>query len=359
MATYIYSPLNEFGKALVPVGMTKTKAKVSESEFIDISWIDTISEYAPGKQDANSKVVLYPALQSAVEHALANSITQFKFKVLDGVESLPENLSESTIKNLKTTIYLVAVKGQAEENNKYVEYVCSNTEKYDEVEKTEVPAEYEQLGSINYVLEQATGDTLGGVRLSDTGNEAQDASSGYAATPKAIHDLQQQIDNKATTFTLNGKNVTEGTTVTISGTDPVSVETTEEEEVAVKVSVQDASESAKGVAKLYNSAETGAEATDGSLTGKATADAIKVVDDKVAALKIPEIVTDTQTITEGKVTIEGVNIVLISAFIENDMFIPQVEQTGESCVLTFFTAESEKYNNETQVTLNYIKKPTA
>ena len=358
MATHIFQPHNEFGKALVPVGMQKTQVKVSESDFIDISWLDTINTYESGKQDAASKVVLYPALEGAVQHALSNSLTQFKFKVLDNVEALPKQISEETVKDLKTTIYLVAVEGSEEENNKYVEYVCSNTEQYSDTEKTEVPAQYEQLGSINYVLEPANGETLGGVRLMDTGDENKGAESGYAATPKAIHELQQQIANKQTTFTLNGKSVTEGTTVTISGTEPITVDTTDEEGVAVNVSVQDATESAKGVAKLYNSATDNETATDGALTAKATTEAIKAVEDQVTALKIPEVVTETKTITEGKVTLDGTNIVLISAFIEKDMFIPQVEQTETNCVLTFFTEEATHYDDSTEVVLNYIRKPS-
>ena len=54
MATHIFSPHNEFGKALVPVGMQKTKAKVLEAEFIDISWLDTVNDYEQGKAGAEN-----------------------------------------------------------------------------------------------------------------------------------------------------------------------------------------------------------------------------------------------------------------------------------------------------------------
>lgn len=360
MATHIFSPHNEFGKALVPVGMQKTKAKVSETEFIDISWLDTVNDYEQGKAEADSKIVLYPALEGAVQYTLKNSITRFKFKVLEeGETALPQQITEENIKELQTTIYLVAVPESAEEKNKYVEFVCSNTEEYDEELKTPVEAKYEQLGSINYILEQATGETLGGVKLLDTSDETKGADSGYAATPKAIHTLQQQIENKKTTFTLNDKTVTEGTAVKIEGTAPIQVATADADGVAITVSVQDASEETKGVAKLYASAETGSQAEDGPLTAKATAEEIKKVEDKVTALQIPEVVTEEKTITNGQVTLEGTNIVVVSVFLETGMFIPQVEQTEGNCVLTFFTEESEHYNDGTQATINYIKKPTA
>lgn len=363
MATRIYSPHNEFGKALVPIGTTREQANVQDNSTIDISWLNTINEYTPGGQEGNdSKLVLYPALESGVQHAIKSAMTQFKFTVLSDESDLPQSFSAENINELKTTIYLVAIDNGAGDKNKYVEYVCKNTNEYQAEGEQEKTPEYEQLGSINYVLPKATNEVLGGVQLSDEADETKTAvAGGWAATPKAIADLQKQIQSKATSFNINNNEVTQGTEVTIAGDDSssgaISVETSADDGVSVTIFAKEASDTQKGVTKLYTKAESSAELTDGALTAKATVDEIKKVETKVDAIKVPEVKTEELDITDGKVTIQGTNIVIVSTSVESDTFFPQVTQTGSACELTFCTSDQADVYTGKKATVNYIVKP--
>lgn len=355
MPTYIYSPVNEFGKQLIPVGTPRTKASVTTDETIDISWLETIDTYSSGLEDANSKIVLYPALKSAIEYATAHSIGGFKFKICQNGESdLPAQITEETIKELRSTIYLVQLSGSAQAKNKYSEYVCKNTESYSEELKTPVDAEYEELGSINYVLPQATDIVLGGVKLSDEGDENKTTESGYAATPKAIYDLKQLIEGKTFSFTVNDKTISDEGKLTVSASAPLQVTADENDGVTISLTISDATDSEKGVLKLYSSSETATEAEDGSLTAKTTLEEIKKVETKISEIQVPKIVSEEKEIVDGKVTIDKTNIFVLSTFIGNEQFLPQIQKTDSSLVLTFFESGDPNYNNDTQVTVSYV-----
>lgn len=354
-ATYIYSPANEFGKPLIPVGTPKEKSSIDTSETIDASWLDTIDTYAAGLSDANSKVVLYPALKSAIEYAISHAAGQIKFKVCPNGESdLPEQITEQNITELKTTIFLVQLPDGAKDKNQYSEYICRNTESYSEETKTPVKAEYEELGSVNYALQQATGTILGGVKLSDQPDETKTAEDGYAATPKALYDIKQQIQEKSSSFTINSKKISDGDSITISASSPISVNTTGEKDVTISFAVSDATDSQKGILKLYSSSESASSAEDGALNAKITLEEIKKVETKISELQIPKIASEDKEIVEGKVTIEKTNIFVLPSFIDDEQFIPQVQKTESSYILTFFKQGDPYYNNSKQVTVSYI-----
>ena len=354
--TNIYSPANEFGKPLIPVGTPRDKSSITTNETIDPSWLDTVNTYSSGLSDSNSKVVLYPALKAAVEYVLSHSAGQLKFKVCDNGESdLPQQITEQTIAELKTTIYLIRLQ-DGKDKNQYSEYVCKDTEDYSEETKDPVPAEYEELGSLNYALQQANETTLGGVKLFDGPDASKTAADGYAATPKSIYDLKQQIQEKSSSFTINTKTISDGDSVTISSSSPIQVNTEGDEDVTITLSISDANDSQKGVIKLFSSSEPASSAEDGALNAKITLEEIKKVEAQITGLQIPKIVSEDKSIVEGKVTIDQSDIFILSAFINDEQFLPQVQKTESSYILTFFENGDPYYNNGTQATINYISR---
>ena len=242
------------------------------------------------------------------------------------------------------------------DKNQYSEYVCKNTEDYSEETKDPVPAEYEELGSLNYALQQANETTLGGVKLFDGPDASKTTADGYAATPKSIYDLKQQIQEKSSSFTINTKTISDGDSVTISSSSPIQVNTEGDEDVTITLSISDANDSQKGVIKLFSSSEPASSAEDGALNAKITLEEIKKVEAQITGLQIPKIVSEDKSIVEGKVTIDQSDIFILSAFINDEQFLPQVQKTESSYILTFFENGDPYYNNGTQATINYISR---
>lgn len=351
--TRVHAPVNEFGKPLVPVGTPRDKSSVYTNETIDVSWLPTIDRYVPDLKDADSKLVLYSALKSAVEFATTTALGHIKFKVCPNGESeLPQEITEDTIAELRATIFLVPAK-QSNGENQYAEYVCLNTDEYSEETKQPVKAEYEEIGSLNYELQQANESRLGGVKLLDEPDETKTANAGYAATPRAIYDLKQQIRNKSASFIVNSKTISDGDSITISASSPLKINTSGDGNVTILFSIADASDTQKGVLKLYSSTETASTAEDGSLTAKVTLEEIKKVENKISQIPFPKIFSQDQPVVDGKITIEQSDIYILSVFINDEQFYPQVKKTETSHILTFFEEGDPNYSNGTQATIFY------
>lgn len=193
MSNNFYQPKNEFGKALVAVSTPKTVAGAATTDYIDISWFDTQDNLVFA---ANEKKLVSTEALKALQEQIHGQI-QFKFIKVTEENPLPTTMTEANIDDLRTSIYIEEIDGtnKDEDINKYAEYVCTNTAKFESDEKTpSVTPEFERFG---IGVANATASVSGAVRLSDTADATKDASQSVAATPKAVAAAQAAAEAKA------------------------------------------------------------------------------------------------------------------------------------------------------------------
>lgn len=174
----IYNPQNHLGKHLVPAGTTKP----TSVDTIDISWLTVADTYDAATAETNNKVVSTKGLKDAITKidTKIENASKLHFKVIDDIKELT-NLDTGTYAKITaenydticTTIFLVlqsSITGaQKDANDTYIEYVCTNSDKYVEEThgETGLAAKYEALGYINNVVVPATESSLGSVQILD------------------------------------------------------------------------------------------------------------------------------------------------------------------------------------------------
>lgn len=384
-----YKPQNEKGHDLVSV-----KDQYTGSDKIHKSWLNTVSGVIDSSEaGTNDDDFVLGSAVTATLAELRKDLSSIKFdashntlEALDTyykgeIASADNDKLETIRQTLNSTIFFVKASNEVTNDTK-AEYICINASSV----KSDTDPVWEKIGETAQAAGQATDDTLGLVKLTDTIDDSDDVEEGIAATPKAVADHVTSAIADAIADKLDSVSLTVGNTtitldsgdsaVAIQGSDAITVTATAAaNNKTVTITANAASEDVAGVVQLtsdidddtddtkavtpkgvkeYVDAKFEAEGIDEKISGaieealeedgaiKNAIDSAKEelqgkIDELEEKVSKTEIVSREETITAGKVTI---NITakkeeFVSAFINSKLFIPEVEVSSTAITITF------------------------